>query len=67
MSDDCIRAVTHAPYSGNCGWKKSKVIPKTLNPTWNESFILPVANPDTDMLELRVYDKDLIVDDSIGS
>ena len=42
------------------------MIPKTLNPNWNESFILPVSNPEIDVLELRVFDRDLIVDDSIG-
>lgn len=52
---------------GSGSWKKSKVIPKTLNPNWNESFILNVGSPETDLLELRVFDKDLILDDSIGA
>jgi hypothetical protein len=36
----------------------SKVIEKTLNPTWNETFTLAVANPATEMLIVEVYDKD---------
>lgn len=42
------------------------MIAKTLNPRWNETFILPVGDPQNDTLELRVFDRDILIDDSIG-
>ncbi|CAK6967412.1 multiple C2 and transmembrane domain-containing protein 2 isoform X1 [Scomber scombrus] len=45
---------------------KSKVIYKNLNPTWNESFSLPVKDL-TQKLYIKVYDRDLTTDDFMGS
>ncbi|KAK9448882.1 C2 domain-containing protein [Limtongia smithiae] len=38
---------------------KTKVIKKTLNPTWNESFQMPVSSRISAKLELKVYDWDM--------
>ncbi|XP_067452049.1 multiple C2 and transmembrane domain-containing protein 2-like isoform X1 [Thunnus thynnus] len=45
---------------------KSKVIYKNLNPTWNESFSLPVKDLNQ-RLYIKVYDRDLTTDDFMGS
>ncbi|XP_056135240.1 multiple C2 and transmembrane domain-containing protein 2-like [Lampris incognitus] len=45
---------------------KSKVVYKNLNPTWNESFTLPVKYLDQRMY-IKVYDRDLTTDDFMGS
>nr|QEN96202.1 multiple C2 domain and transmembrane region protein 2a variant 3 [Danio rerio] len=45
---------------------KSKVVNKNLNPTWNESFSLPVRDLDQ-TLHLKVYDRDLRSNDFMGS
>uniref|UniRef100_A0A8C6NSW6 Multiple C2 domains, transmembrane 2a n=1 Tax=Nothobranchius furzeri TaxID=105023 RepID=A0A8C6NSW6_NOTFU len=45
---------------------KSKVVPKNLNPKWNESFSHPLRERDQ-IVELRVYDKNLTSDDFMGS
>ncbi|XP_013873452.1 multiple C2 and transmembrane domain-containing protein 2 [Austrofundulus limnaeus] len=45
---------------------KSKVIFKNLNPTWNESFSLPVKDLNQ-KLYVKVYDRDLTSDDFMGS
>ncbi|KAK6293962.1 hypothetical protein J4Q44_G00347920 [Coregonus suidteri] len=45
---------------------KSKVVYKNLNPTWNESFSFPVRDLDQ-RLYIKVYDRDLTVDDFMGS
>ncbi|XP_028257588.1 multiple C2 and transmembrane domain-containing protein 2 isoform X2 [Parambassis ranga] len=45
---------------------KSKVIYKNLNPTWNESFSLPVRDLNL-KLYIKVYDRDLTTDDFMGS
>ena len=47
----------------------SDVIYKTLNPHWsNQEWILRVDNPDTDTLDIQVYDKDSFgKDDFLGS
>jgi hypothetical protein len=37
---------------------KTKVLQKTTNPFWNEEFVLHVTNPETDVLEVKVYDSD---------
>merc|ERR1711974_144604 len=45
--------------------QKSSVIPYTLNPVWNESFVSE-ANT-TDILTINVYDKDAVgSDDFLG-
>ena len=36
--------------------KKTMVKHKNLNPEWNEEFNLTVRDPETQMLELNVYD-----------
>ncbi|XP_024863724.1 multiple C2 and transmembrane domain-containing protein 2-like isoform X2 [Kryptolebias marmoratus] len=45
---------------------KSKVVYKNLNPTWNESFSLPVKDL-SQKLYIKVYDRDLTSDDFMGS
>ncbi|XP_029600041.1 multiple C2 and transmembrane domain-containing protein 2 isoform X1 [Salmo trutta] len=45
---------------------KSKVVYKNLNPTWNESFSFPVRDLDQ-RLYIKVYDRDLTMDDFMGS
>ncbi|KAF6721327.1 Multiple C2 and transmembrane domain-containing protein 2 [Oryzias melastigma] len=45
---------------------KSKVVYKSLNPAWNESFHLPVKDL-TQKLHIKVYDRDLTTDDFMGS
>jgi len=37
---------------------KTRTIKKTLNPMWNEEFILYPTNTDTDILSVKVYDFD---------
>ncbi|XP_034041068.1 multiple C2 and transmembrane domain-containing protein 2 isoform X2 [Thalassophryne amazonica] len=45
---------------------KSKVIYKSLNPIWNETFSLPVKDL-SQRLYIKVYDRDLTTDDFMGS
>ncbi|KAF3686923.1 Multiple C2 and transmembrane domain-containing protein 2 [Channa argus] len=45
---------------------KSKVVYKNLNPTWNETFSLPVKDLNQ-KLHVKVYDRDLTTDDFMGS
>ncbi|KAM3877092.1 multiple C2 and transmembrane domain-containing protein 2-like [Diretmus argenteus] len=45
---------------------KSKVVYKNLNPTWNETFSLPLKDLDK-RLYIKVYDRDLTTDDFMGS
>ncbi|KAM7406521.1 hypothetical protein PAMP_000895 [Pampus punctatissimus] len=45
---------------------KSKVVYKNLNPTWNETFSLPVKDLNQTMY-IKVYDRDLTTDDFMGS
>ena len=46
---------------------KSRTEPKTLNPTWNQTFQFSVSNPETDHLHLECYDHDAVgSDDSLG-
>ncbi|KAM6950645.1 multiple C2 and transmembrane domain-containing protein 2 isoform 2-T2 [Lycodopsis pacificus] len=45
---------------------KSKVVYKDLNPSWNETFSLPVKDL-TQKLYIKVYDRDLTTDDFMGS
>ena len=45
--------------------KKSGVMKKTLNPTWNLSVPIPVWLPE-DILYLKVWDADLLDDDFLG-
>ncbi|RVE74901.1 hypothetical protein OJAV_G00026400 [Oryzias javanicus] len=45
---------------------KSKVVYKSLNPAWNESFHLPVKDLNQ-KLQVKVYDRDLTTDDFMGS
>ncbi|XP_042615477.1 multiple C2 and transmembrane domain-containing protein 2-like [Cyprinus carpio] len=45
---------------------KSKVVHKNLNPVWNESFSFPIRSLDQ-RLFIRVYDRDLTMDDFMGS
>lgn len=40
-------------------WKTSK-IKKTLNPIWNEEFVVPVASPEKDGVRFSVFDYDFI-------
>ncbi|KAJ7999370.1 hypothetical protein DPEC_G00193690 [Dallia pectoralis] len=45
---------------------KSKVVYKNLNPSWNESFSVPVRDL-VQRLYIKVYDRDLTMDDFMGS
>ncbi|XP_041796941.1 multiple C2 and transmembrane domain-containing protein 2 isoform X2 [Chelmon rostratus] len=45
---------------------KSKVVYKDLNPTWNETFSLPLKDLNQ-KLYIKVYDRDLTTDDFMGS
>uniref|UniRef100_H3D2W9 Multiple C2 domains, transmembrane 2b n=1 Tax=Tetraodon nigroviridis TaxID=99883 RepID=H3D2W9_TETNG len=45
---------------------KSKVVYKDLNPTWNETFSLPLKDLSQKMY-IKVYDRDLTTDDFMGS
>ncbi|XP_036399869.1 multiple C2 and transmembrane domain-containing protein 2-like [Megalops cyprinoides] len=45
---------------------KSKVVYKNLNPSWNESFSLPLRSLEQKLL-IKVYDRDLTMDDFMGS
>ncbi|KAM6981306.1 multiple C2 and transmembrane domain-containing protein 2 [Aplochiton taeniatus] len=45
---------------------KSKVVYKNLNPTWNETFAFPVKELNQ-RLYIKVYDRDLTMDDFMGS
>jgi Ca2+-dependent lipid-binding protein len=40
--------------------KKSKHILKTLNPTWNETFMFKVENPKDEILKIKVIDWDFM-------
>jgi Ca2+-dependent lipid-binding protein len=42
---------------------KTKVIEKTLDPRWNESFLVDFE----EHIDFQVYDQDMIVDEEIGS
>ncbi|EGG20467.1 hypothetical protein DFA_00328 [Cavenderia fasciculata] len=44
---------------------KTKVKPKTLNPTWEQSFTLPVNDVLVDMLILEVWDHDTVGNDDL--
>ena len=47
--------------------QKTKTINKNLNPTWNETFTIQVFNPQTERLEVEVFDHDQVGgDDSLG-
>lgn len=39
---------------------KTKVVPKTLSPTWNETFELNVTDPEKETLHCEVFDHDLV-------
>uniref|UniRef100_A0A8C7JXM3 Multiple C2 domains, transmembrane 2a n=1 Tax=Oncorhynchus kisutch TaxID=8019 RepID=A0A8C7JXM3_ONCKI len=45
---------------------KSKVVNKNLNPKWSESFSFPLQDREQ-VVDVRVYDKDLTTDDFMGS
>lgn len=45
---------------------KSKTVFKNLNPSWNETFSLPVKDLNQ-KLYIKVYDRDLTTDDFMGS
>jgi len=45
-------------------WKTSK-LKKTLNPIWNEEFVVPVAAPEKDGVRLAVFDYDFIGSDDL--
>jgi len=46
--------------------QETTVINNNQNPCWNQTFYLNVRNAQTDLLKVRVFDKDMIRDDLIG-
>eukprot|EP00243_Klebsormidium_subtile_P000556 TRINITY_DN10949_c0_g1_i1.p1 TRINITY_DN10949_c0_g1~~TRINITY_DN10949_c0_g1_i1.p1 ORF type:complete len:122 (+),score=35.06 TRINITY_DN10949_c0_g1_i1:3-368(+) len=46
--------------------KKTKVIPKTLNPVWDQKFEFLVEDAAHDMLQLEVWDHDTFGKDFLG-
>lgn len=55
--------------SAQCLVAKTKVIPKSLNPTWNEFFDLGIHETDVAKgnVTIEVFDKDKIGSESLGS
>ena len=53
--------------SGSTIINKTHYKKNTLTPRWNEEFHIPVSNPSTDMLHLKMYDKDVTNDDSMAT
>mmetsp|Transcript_30170 Transcript_30170/g.33711 ORF Transcript_30170/g.33711 Transcript_30170/m.33711 type:complete len:807 (-) Transcript_30170:131-2551(-) len=46
---------------------KTSVKPKTLNPVWNESFVIPLMNSDkSKVITISLLDKDKITTENIG-
>ncbi|KAK8837839.1 Synaptotagmin-2 [Tritrichomonas musculus] len=48
-------------------WCSTKTIKNNNNPKWDESFLFWVTNPTCDRLLFKIYDKDILIDDSIGT
>mmetsp|Transcript_54526 Transcript_54526/g.125129 ORF Transcript_54526/g.125129 Transcript_54526/m.125129 type:complete len:939 (+) Transcript_54526:131-2947(+) len=46
-------------------WKATSVVPRTVNPVWNERMTFPVCSLDDDLV-LEVRDKDFIGSESLG-
>lgn len=46
-------------------WATTRCIKKSLNPTWDESFLFYVTNPTSDSLQFKVWDKDAIGSDDL--
>jgi len=38
----------------------TRVVEKNQNPIWNEEFVLHPAKPDTDIIQIQMFDKDRI-------
>eukprot|EP01084_Bolivina_argentea_P224468 379559_1 len=45
--------------------QKTKVIKKTVNPTWDEKFVFHIKDPIHDFIHVNVYDKDKMKKDDI--
>jgi len=74
----CAKGVRSADITGasdpyaviTCGpnGARSKVVNNTLNPEWNQVFLLYVRDAAKDLLKVRLYDEDLIKsDDDLGT
>lgn len=48
-------------------WCSTKVVKNNNNPQWNESFLFWVTNPTIDRLLFKLWDKDLMSDDAMGT
>ncbi len=48
---------------------RTKVVPKTLDPTWNETFEILIHDPAVQVLELEIFDEDFGIakNDSLGN
>lgn len=63
--DDCGTSDPYLTWKWNKKIMKTKVIDKTLNPVWNETFNLgPFAA--ADILKFECWDKDILTDDFMG-
>ena len=47
--------------------KKTRVAKNTLKPEWNEEFRFEILNQTTDVLRIKMYDKDLVNDDEMAT
>jgi Ca2+-dependent lipid-binding protein len=52
---------------GEAKVEKTQVLKNTDSPVWNAQFIFPVNSYGTQILELDLWDKDLLKDDKIGN
>jgi Ca2+-dependent lipid-binding protein len=45
---------------------RTATISNTVNPIWNEEFVLEPHHPEKDVLVIKVYDKDVVKNDLLG-
>eukprot|EP01111_Echinosteliopsis_oligospora_P019500 TRINITY_DN946_c0_g1_i2.p1 TRINITY_DN946_c0_g1~~TRINITY_DN946_c0_g1_i2.p1 ORF type:complete len:232 (-),score=50.28 TRINITY_DN946_c0_g1_i2:27-722(-) len=63
----CVLSIHHKSSFQMFGSEhKTNVVNNNQNPVWNQTFTLPVTNPETDLLRIKVKDSDPGRDDTIG-